>query len=202
MSVIYQRLIRALAANSWVYLKLSQVLARCTHVSVKFELTCTVLKGGRHANFFFYKVDKFIYCMIRIWFELHFCGMISWWNKQLKCFRWNISRGRAKICWRHKLNAQRNAIALAVKTSLWIKTLVIGIIKQWVSMCQPSTTIQLKVIFGLNRVFCHEALAWLFESIGVAQQSICWFYKEMKCVFMLSKWRKGYWKPKHHAIAS
>ena len=46
---------------------------------------------------FSYKVDNIIYCMIRIWFEPlinYIFGVISWWNKGLKCFGWNTSRGR------------------------------------------------------------------------------------------------------------
>ena len=63
-----------------------------------------------------------------------------------------------------------------------------------ISMHYPSTTMQLRSIFGLNRVFWHKAPA--FESIGGAQQSFCWFYREMKCIFLLGNWRKWCQKPK------
>ena len=38
--------------------------------------------------------------------------------------------------------------------------------------------------------------ARLFELIGGVQQLFCWFYREMKHVFLLSDWRKGRQKPK------
>ena len=74
------------------------------------------------------------------------------------------------------------------------------IVQQCVSTRYSTTTIQLKSVFGLNGVLWHDVLTdqvcVIFEPIGGVQQLFCWFYREMKCVFLLSNWGKGRQKPK------
>ena len=145
---------------------------------------------------FFYKLDNFIYCMIRIWFEpliITFCDVISWWNKRLKCFRWNISGGRHQdlLTSQVECTKKHNSIDGENKSVNWNAGH-----QNHLTVCSTCYYYTVKKRFGLNRVFWHEALVWWFESIGGAQQSFCWFFREMKSIFLLSNWRKGCWKPK------
>ena len=115
--------------------------------------------------------------------------MISWWNERLKYFWWNITEASTKISCCHKFNTQKNAIALTANQVCELKSWSFNALLWYYWAVK-------KHFWFKQSVLGHDVLAWLFELIGGAQQSFCWFYKEIKRIFLLGNWRKGCLKPK------